>query len=80
MAATVKERSARAVNLRRGFARLGTGLVVLWLVYWTCAYVIGQPRSEVLQSPVPALSLTTDLALAASAILVVLWCISGFRS
>jgi hypothetical protein len=54
------------------------GLVMLWLVFWTCAYVIRPPSSEN-ASPPPALSLNTDIILIAVAILGMPWIVSGFR-
>jgi hypothetical protein len=68
------------VNLRRGILRLATGVVVLWLVFWTCAYVIRSRSSENGPPPAPPFSLTTDLALIAVAIIGVPWVVSGFRS
>ena len=68
------------MNLRRGFTRIGIGLAVLWLVFWTLAYVVGQPRSENLSSAGAVLSSTAEVVLAATAIVVLLWIVSGFRS
>jgi len=53
---------------------------VLWLAFWTCAYVIGQNPSEDLPSPALALSLPTNVILAAAGIFILSWGISGFRS
>src|ERR1051326_1884753 len=38
------------MNLRRGFLRLGISLVVLWLTFWTFAYVL-QPSSSIKPGP-----------------------------
>jgi hypothetical protein len=67
------------VNLRRGFIRVAIGLVVLWLAFWTCAYVIGQNPSEDLPSPGLALSLPANVILAATGFFLLSWSISGFR-
>jgi len=67
------------VKRRRGFMRLGMGLTVLWLVFWTCAYIISPPSSENAQSLPPPLSLATDIVLIAVAILGMPWVVSGFR-
>jgi len=32
--------NAKAGNVAGGFLRLGIGLVLLWLVFWHCAYII----------------------------------------
>ncbi len=77
--AIVAELRASEVNFRRGVRRVGIGLVVLWLVFWTCAYIIKPPVSENAQSLPPALSLTTDVALGATALLGIPWVVSGFR-
>jgi hypothetical protein len=60
--------------------RLGMGLTVLWLVFWTCAYVIKPPVSENAASVPPALSLWTAVVVIAVAILGMPWVVSGFRS
>jgi hypothetical protein len=65
-------------NYRRGFLRLGSGLVMLWFVFWTFAYVLYSPASENRASP-PAFSLSTDLALAATLLLLGPWIVTGFR-
>ena len=67
------------MTFRRGFMRLGLGLGVLWLVFWTCAYVISPPSSENAQKLPPPLSRTTDIVLLAVAILGMPWVVSGFR-
>jgi hypothetical protein len=64
---------------RRGLVRLATGLTALWLVFWTCAYVIGAPVSENTPSHPPALTLTTGIVLIAVAVLGLPWVVSGFR-
>jgi hypothetical protein len=67
------------VNLRRGFIRVAIGLVVLWLAFWTCAYVIGQDPSENVPSPALALSLPTNFILTAAGFFLLLWSVYGFR-
>lgn len=66
------------MSLRQGFLRLGTGLGLLWLVFWTCAYVIRPQSSENMPFP-PALSLTTEIALVTVAILGAPWIVLGFK-
>ena len=39
------------MNLRRGFLRLGIGLVLLWLVFWNCAYVISPYNTSLKPEP-----------------------------
>jgi hypothetical protein len=70
------------VNLHRGFLRLGIGLVVLWLWFWTCAYIIRPQSSHAYaRSPGMGISLTVLAPLLiAAAILIVPWIVSGFRS
>lgn len=70
---------APGVNLRRGMLRLGLCLAALWLVFWTCAYVLRPRVSENGPPPPPALSPSTDLALIAVAVVAVPWVVSGFR-
>jgi hypothetical protein len=67
------------MNLHRGFLRFGIGLVLLWLAFWTCAYIIKPQSSEDAPSLPPALSMITESVLIAGAILVAPWIISGFR-
>jgi hypothetical protein len=69
----------RDLNLRRGFLRLGIGLTVLWLVFWTAAYVL-KPRVSENAPPLPAFSATTDVAVLAAALLGLPWVIAGFRA
>ncbi len=68
----------REVNLRRGFLRLGAGATALWFVFWTFAYVL-KPRVSENAPSLPALSLTTDIALIVAGVLVLPWVVSGFR-
>jgi hypothetical protein len=68
------------MTARRGVVRLGIGLAVLWLVFWTCAYVMMPQPSENAPSLPPALSLTTAVFVIAAAVLGIPWIISGFRS
>jgi len=51
---------------------------MLWFVFWTFAYVLYSASSENHVSP-PAFSLSTDLALAATLLIVVPWIVTGFR-
>jgi hypothetical protein len=76
-AASRRERGE--ANLRRGFLRIGTALMLLWFLFWTCAYVVSSRPSENAPSP-PPLSPTTDLVLIAGAVLSVPWIVAGFRS
>lgn len=64
---------------RRGLVRLAIGLTALWLVFWTCAYVIGAAVSENTPSQAPALTLSTGIVLIAVAALGLPWVFSGFR-
>lgn len=66
------------MNYRRGLLRLVSGLVMLWFVFWTFAYVLYSRAAENQESP-PAFSLSTDLALAATLLLLVPWTLAGFR-
>ena len=70
---------ARGEVIRRGLARLAICSTALWLVFWTCAYVIGAPVSENMPSHSPALTLTTGLVLIGVAILGLPWVVSGFQ-
>lgn len=60
--------------------RLGIGLALLWIVFWTCAYIIKPQSSENAPSLPPALSPTTDIVLIAATIAGLPWIVSGFRS
>ncbi len=66
------------VNLRRGFLRLGSGLVVLWFVFWTAAYVLS-PRSSENAPVLPVFSPMTNIVLVAAAIVGMPWVAAGFR-
>jgi hypothetical protein len=67
------------LNCRRGLLRLGSGLVTSWFVFWTFAYVLYSPSSENQVSP-PAFSLSTEIALAVTVLLLVPWIVAGFRA
>jgi hypothetical protein len=71
------------VNLHRGLTRLAIGLAVLWLVFWTCAYVI-HPYSSINPGPASfALRVTAWSVLApclAGAVILGGWVAAGFRS
>jgi hypothetical protein len=66
------------VNLRRGLLRLAVGLTVLWLVFWTFAYVLRPVASED-APPLPAFSARTDIAVAIVGVLGLPWVVAGFR-
>jgi hypothetical protein len=66
-------------NLRRGFLRIGIGSTLLWLAFWTLAYVIKPVASENALPP-PTLTLSADLLLIAAAVSFLPWIISGFRA
>ena len=66
------------LNCHRGLRRLALGLVALWFVFWTFAYVLFSRAAENQAVP-PAFSLSTDLALAASVLLLAPWIVLGFR-
>ncbi len=65
-------------SYRKGLQRLGLGLVMVWFVFWTFAYVLYQRSAENQVAP-PAFSLSTDLALAAALLLLTPWVVTGFR-
>jgi hypothetical protein len=66
------------VNLRRGAMRLAMGLIGLWLLFWTCAYVLAPRTTEEDEMP-PALTGRTEIAMAAALLLGLPWVVSGFR-
>ena len=65
--------------MRRGLLRLAASGALLWFVFWTFAYVIRPQSSENVPFP-PALSLTTEVALAMTMLLAAPWVVLGFRS
>ncbi len=65
-------------SYRKGLRRLGLGLVMVWFVFWTFAYVLHSLTSVSQASP-PAFSPSTDLALAATLLLLAPWVVIGFR-
>jgi hypothetical protein len=71
------------MSLRRGFLRLGISLVVLWLVFWTFAYVLN-PSSSI--KPGPATFAIRVMAWSVSgpclivAVILGVWTAVGFRS
>jgi hypothetical protein len=67
------------VDLRRGVLRLGIGLAVLWIVFWTFAYVM-RPLSSENGPPLPALAPTTDISLILVVVLGLPWVLRGFRT
>jgi hypothetical protein len=70
------------VSLRRGFLRLGITLVVLWLVFWTAAYVL-QPYSSVTPEPASyAIRVTAWGVMGPCLVVAVIlgvWAAAGFR-
>jgi hypothetical protein len=55
-------RRGSGVNVRRGFQRLVFGLVLVWVLFWTSAYVVRSPSFESGAMPRP-FSLRTDIVL-----------------
>jgi hypothetical protein len=53
---------------------------MLWLVFWTCAYIFHPQASENVPAPPPALTVPTAVAVIATTILGLPWIVSGFRS
>jgi len=68
------------VNWRRGCLRLAMGLIALWLVFWTCGYIIVAPRWENEPPPPSPFTPRTEIVLAAVALVVLPWIVAGFRS
>jgi hypothetical protein len=71
------------VNLRRGFLRLGIGLVLLWLVFWNCAYVISPYNTSLKPEPAFVILVTEWRVLAPcliASIVLGAWIAVGFRS
>ena len=79
-AAVAAERRTAKWNLHRGLGRLGIGLAVLWVVFWTCAYVSKPQSSEMASSLPPAFTFSTIVFLIAAALFCLPWIVSGFRS
>lgn len=67
------------MNLRRGVVRLGLGLVWVWFVFWTFAYVISSMRSENQGPPPSSFSSRNEIAALVAAILIAPWIVTGFR-
>src|ERR1700730_10532659 len=75
--------SHNKVNLRRGFLRLGIGLVLLWLVFWNCAYVISPYNTSLKPEPAFVILVTEWRVLAPCLVAAVVlggWIAAGFRS
>jgi hypothetical protein len=71
------------VNLRRGFLRFGIGLVVLWLVFWMCAYVISPYNTSLKPEPAFVILVTEWRVLApclVASVVLGAWIAAGFRS
>ena len=71
------------MNLRRGFLRLGIGLVLLWLVFWNCAYVISPYNTSLKPEPAFVILVTEWRVLAPcliASIVLGAWIAVGFRS
>lgn len=66
------------MNLRRGLLRLGLAAVLVWFVFWTCAYVV-QPRSAENSPKSPAHSTGTLIVTALAAAIAAPWVILAFR-
>lgn len=64
-------------NYRTGLLRLGFGLVMLWFVFWTFAYVLYSRAAENQAAP-PAFSLSSEIAVAAALLLLGPWVAAGF--
>ncbi len=54
------------------------GLILLWLVFWTCGYVLGVPMQDELPPPSPWTP-QTEIALAVAALAELPWVVAGFR-
>ena len=71
------------MSLRLGFRRMGISLVVLWLVFWTFAYVLN-PQSPI--KPGPATFAIRVMAWGVSgpsliaAVILGVWTAMGFRT
>lgn len=62
----------------RGLLRLALALVLLWMVYWTVAYVIHSQSSENGAFP-PAFTQFTLIVIGVAAVLLAPWVVLGFR-
>lgn len=72
------------MKLLPGFQRLAIGAVVVWFVFWTCAYIIAPHQSETEQLAGYVFSFT-QLAVGALLLLTAAffgapWIVRGFRS
>ena len=71
------------VNLRRGFLRVGIGAVLLWLVFWNCAYLISPYNTSLKPEPAFVILVTEWRVLAPFLVASVVlggWIAEGFRS
>jgi len=65
---------------RQGIIRLGIGLVLLWFVFWTFAYVMRPHLSDNPRVPETPFSLVTQLAMVLATGFIGPWVVAGFRS
>lgn len=70
-----------AMNLRRGFLRLGIGSATVWIVFWTFANVIGSHTSLTPASFVISIMAWSVLVpCLITAVVLGGWAAAGFRS
>ena len=67
------------IRLHPGVRRLGFGLMLLWFVFWTFAYVMRPHRSDNHRLPEKPFSLLTQVALVLTAGFVGPWVVAAFR-
>jgi len=65
---------------RQGIIRLGIGLVLLWFVFWTFAYVMRPHTSDNPRVPEAPFSLITQLAMVLATGCIGPWVVAAFRS
>jgi hypothetical protein len=78
----LRARTVSAMNLRRGFLRLGIGSATVWIVFWTCAYEIVPYTSHNPEPASLAISITAWSVLVPCLIAAVVlggWAAAGFR-
>ena len=67
----------------KGFLRLGIGLVLLWLVFWNCAYVISPYNTSLKPEPAFVILVTEWSVLTPCLVASIVlggWIAAGFRS